>query len=237
MKKDTRPFHFKQFSLYHHQSTMKVGTDAVLLGIWAELNNVKTVLDIGTGSGILSLLIASRAQVSVDAIEMDNASASEAKANFKNVTFSDRLNIVHADFKDYSGQTNKKYDLIISNPPFFINDLRPKEVARRMARHTDSLTYSELISGAVNLLNNSGKLVVVLPYIYHFSFLDIAKKHGLSLHKKMLIFPKPCKEPNRINLQLGFDRKVPTDEKFIIREEDGKLTTQYLKFVSDYYLY
>ncbi len=237
MKKDTRPFHFKQFSLHHHQSTMKVGTDAVLLGIWANLNNVKTVLDIGTGSGIISLLIASRAQVLVDAVELDNASAAEAKTNFKNVSFSDRLNIIHADFKDFDRQTNKKYDLIISNPPFFINDLRPKEVTRRIARHTDSLTYSELISGAVNLLNINGKLVVVLPYMHHFNFLDIAKKHGLLLHKKMLIFPKPCKEPNRINLQLGFSRKVPTDEKFIIRNENGKLTSQYLKFVSDYYLY
>jgi tRNA1Val (adenine37-N6)-methyltransferase len=234
---DTRPFHFKQFSLSHHRSTMKVGTDAVLLGIWTKLDGVKEVLDVGTGCGILSLLLTARkASVRVDAVELDEASAREASENFRLSPFAGRLQVFHADINHFVPDAGKKYDLVISNPPFFVNDQRPEKKNRQMARHSDTLSYEQLAKAGERLLKQQGRFAVVLPYRESRLFLKAAVGVGFQLHKQMLIFPKPCKEPNRVNLLLGFSVAVPQTEKFIIRQENGIFTQQYLDMVKNYYL-
>lgn len=237
MKLDQRPFHFKQFSLHHHRSTMKVGTDAVLLGIWTELNGVKTVLEVGTGSGIISLLLASRAKLKIDAVELDKASCEEATENFAAAELKSELKVFHSDFNDFVASHQEKYDLIISNPPFFINDLKSENQSRRQARHTDTLTYGQLIQGTLKLLNPLGKLSVVLPYKESRIFIPMAKEVGMFLQKQMLVFPKHCTPPNRINLLFGKEESVLKTDKLIIRKEDGNLTQQYLDLVDDFYLY
>ncbi len=234
---DTRPFHFRQFSLLHHRSTMKVGTDAVLLGIWTELSGVKDVLDVGTGCGILPLLLAARkASVRVDAVELDEASSGEASENFRLSPFAGRLQIFHADINHFVPDAGKKYDLVISNPPFFVNDRRPEKISRLMARHSDTLSYGQLAKAGERLLKPQGRFAVVLPYRESRLFLKAAAETGLQLHKQMLIFPMPCKEPNRINLLLGTSVAIPETEKFIIRNEDSSFTRQYLDTVKNYYL-
>lgn len=234
---DTRPFHFKQFSLLHYRSTMKVGTDAVLLGIWTELSGVKDVLDVGTGCGILPLLLTARkASVWVDAVELDEASAREASENFRLSPFAGRLQIFHADINYFVPDAGKKYDLVISNPPFFVNDQRPEKISRLMARHSDTLSYEQLAKAGKRLLKPQGRFAVVLPYHESRLFLKVAAETGLQLYKQMLIFPMPCKEPNRVNLLLGTSAAVPETEKFIIRNEDGSFTLQYLDMVKNYYL-
>ena len=235
---DTRSFHFKQFSLSHHHSTMKVGTDAVLLGIWTELGGVKEVLDVGTGCGILPLLLAARkVSVRVDAVELDEASACEASENFKLSPFAGRLQVFHEDINHFVPDAGKKYDLIISNPPFFVNDQRPEKKSRQMARHGDTLSYEQLAKAGERLLKQQGHFAVVLPYRESRLFLEAAAEAGLQLHKQMLIFPMPCKEPNRVNLLLGTSAAVPETEKFIIRNEDGSFTRQYLDMVKNYYFW
>ncbi len=235
---DTRTFRFKQFSLSHHRSTMKVGTDAVLLGIWTELNGVKEVLDVGTGCGILALLLAARkASVRVDAVELNEASAREASENFRLSPFAARLRVFHEDINIFHlAETGKKYDLVISNPPFFVNDQRPEKKSRQMARHGDTLSYEQLAKAGERLLKHQGRFAVVLPYRESRLFLKSAADVGLQLHKQMLIFPMPCKEPNRVNLLLGNSAAVPETEKFIIRNEDGSFTRQYLDMVGNYYI-
>jgi len=233
---DTRPFHFQTFSLHHHRSTMKVGTDAVLLGIWTELSGIKSVLDVGAGCGIISLILASRSPVVVDAVELDNDSFEEASQNFAESPFSNRLSIFHADFNHFVSTENKKYDLIVSNPPFFINDFQSKNPRKSLARHTQSLTYEQLVNGAQKLLNLNGKIAVVLPYRESRFFLQAAQIAGFFVEKKMLIFPVVGREPNRMNLLLS---RKPVDlqtEKFTIRDGDGKFTNQYVEFVRDYYI-
>lgn len=233
---DTRPFHFKSFSLNHHRSTMKVGTDAVLLGIWTDLTGVKTAMDVGAGCGIISLLLAGRAPIKVDAVELDEDSFEEASQNFKESPYSDRLRIFRSDFNEFVPQENKKYDLIVSNPPFFINDLHSKDPKKRMARHTQSLSYEQLLTGSKKLLNAEGKISVVLPYRESRVLLSMMEAEGFFVEKKLIIFPMLGKEPNRINLLLG---QKPTDEqtdKFIIRDENGSFTSQYVDFVKGYYL-
>ncbi len=234
---DTRPFHFQQFSLYHHRSTMKVGTDAVLLGIRTELEGVTDVLDVGTGCGIIPLLLAARStKIKVDAVELDLASFEESSENFQQSPFAGRLQAFHADINHFDPATEKEYDLVISNPPFFINDHRPEHTGRKMARHTDSLRYDQLVLLVLRFMKPEGHFSVVLPYRESKVFLELAEESGLHLQHRMLIFPKPCKEPNRVNLLLGTSAAILETEKFIIRNEDGSFTRQYLNTVKDFYL-
>ncbi len=234
---DTRPFHFRQFSLFHHRSTMKVGTDAVLLGVWTPVEGVKTVLDIGTGCGILTLLLAARhPEVHVDAVEIDPASCVEAEENFRQSPFNGRLRLFCSAVEDFRKGEGPQYDLVISNPPFFINDHRSPHPARRLARHTDTLPYDRLIVSVVRLLHPAGCFSVVLPYRESGYFLKLAAKAGLYLRQRMLIFPKPCREPNRVNLLLGFEKGPVMEQKLIIRNEEGTLTSQYSDMVKNYYL-
>ncbi len=222
--------------MHHHRSTMKIGTDAMILSAWVDLNNVNYVLDVGTGSGIIALMMAARSDAAIDAIELDESSALEAKENFNNSPFNNRLHINQIDFKIFSEESKKQYDLIISNPPFFINDMKPENSKRKQARHTDSLTFSELSYYTRKLLDKNGRFCLVLPYSESKIFLPEASKNGLYLNKKQLIFPKPCKEPNRVNLELSCtETKAVIEEKFIIRNEQGLFTQQYVDLLGKYY--
>jgi len=234
---DTRSFSFKSFSLTHHRSTMKVGSDAIILGIWTNVEKITSVLDVGCGSGIISLLIVSRSSAKVDAIDIDDSSIEEATDNFSNSPFSSRLNAELIDFKDYISVNQKKYDLIVSNPPFFTNDLQAVDIRKTKARHTISLNYDELCSGSYKLLNESGRLNVVIPYFKHQEFINIAKQNSLHLKRKLLIFPKRGSSPNRVNMEFSKTNTTTVlNEYFIIREENNNFTAQYNEWLSDYYL-
>ncbi len=236
-KMPDQPFRFKQFSMYHHRSTMKIGTDAVLLGIWTEVKGANRVLEVGAGSGVISLLLASRnAESKIDAVEIDEDSCVEAGENFANSPFAERLRVLKDDFNAFVAVNKTKYDLIVSNPPFFVNDMKSTDPKKKLARHTGTLSYEQLVRGVVEILNEKGKFSLVLPYSQRRNFLNICTRNGLWLQKELLIFPKPCKEPNRVNMQLGFEKKSLISEKFIIRNEDGSFTQMYLKTVGDYYI-
>lgn len=232
-----RLFHCKPFSLSHHNASMRVGTDAILLGLFAGTNNITKVFEIGTGSGIISLIIASQFNVSIDAIDIDKESVMETKINFSNSAFWRRLNVFQADFTIYSKNTSSKYDLIVSNPPFFVNDYRPEDEKKKTTRHTDSLSYAEICNGSLRMLKPNGKLCLVLPYNESRSFIEIANEIGLYLQNQQLIFPKRGLQPNRINMQFGFEKteNVQTD-RFTIREDDGSFSMQYIDYLKDCYI-
>lgn len=231
----TRKFHLKPFSLFHHRSTMKVGMDSILLGIWAKPDNARSILDIGTGSGILSLLMASKCNAKIEAIELDEDSVDEAAKNFQSSPFSNRITLVEKDFIHFCRNTESKYNAIISNPPFFVNDSRSKSARKRQARHGDSLSFNQLIEGVKNLLLPDGKFFLVLPYEESRQFLDLAAKPGLLLQKQQLLFPVRGLQPNRINMQFGFEssEKLITD-KLVIRKENRSFTEDYKKFVREF---
>ena len=232
---DTRPFHLKQFSLFHHRSSMKVGTDSLLLGVWISTEKANRILDIGTGCGILSLLMAARSNALIDAIELDENSFEEAKQNFNTSPFSNRLLPIYQDFRLYTQQYDKKYDLIISNPPFFINDMRPIEKVRSNARHGDQLNYEELCAGVVKLLDTNGRFCLVLPYEESKVFITTAIRFNLHLNKQMLVFPKRGLQPNRVNLEFTTEKDtIFKNEKFVIREEDNQFTEQYISYFKNY---
>ena len=233
---DARPFHFKHFSLFHHRSTMKVGTDAVLLGRWVEVNPDDYVLDIGTGCGIMPLMLAQKGVRKIDAVELDTASANEAKINFSASQWREKLCVYNADIRCFT--SSGKYDLIISNPPFFINSYKSETERKNLARHTDdSLSFAELCASASRLLKDDGRLAVVLPLTESVEFLKEAEKFGLFQCKRMEIIPVEGKESNRVNLELKKSQsQTVLSTSFVIRGIDGKFTIQYDDFLKDFYL-
>ena len=233
---DARPFHFKHFSLFHHRSTMKVGTDAILLGRWVEVRPEDVVLDIGTGCGLLPLMLAQKGVGQVDAVDIDLASVKEATVNFKASQWRDQLKAYCTDIVDF--QTEKQYDLIVSNPPFFNRFSKCDSERKSRARHNDArLSYETLCKVVCRWLKPDGRFVVVLPADMSAEFLKVAGKLGLFLYKKLNIVPIMGKEPNRVNLELGFGKADEIQEaSFVIRGADNRITEQYKDFLKDYYL-
>lgn len=233
---DARPFHFKHFSLYHHRSTMKVGTDAILLGRWTEVNPKDVVLDIGTGCGLLPLMLSQKGVAHVDAVDIDKASIEEASINFEASQWREHLKAYCVDIVDF--QTDKKYDLIVSNPPFFNRFSKCDSERKSRARHNDAgLSYDTICHEVCRLMQLEGRFAVVLPVDVSTDFLNTAEQYGLYLHKRMTIIPIEGKEPNRVNLELGFGKcDNVREETFVIRDADKHFTAQYNQFLKDYYL-
>ena len=229
-------FHFKHFSLCHDRSTMKVGTDAVLLGAWGDVKPTDWVLDIGTGCGVLPLMLAQKGIAKAHAVDLDEASALEAAENFQASQWSRQLFAFHADIRKFTMQC--AYDLIISNPPFFINSYKCDADRRNQARHTDtSLTFSDLIAAVRRLLKPDGRLVLVLPERESHDFTPLAEQANLYLYRKENIIPIEGKDPNRVNLEFHYGKpKTVLVSDLIIRKEDGTFSNDYLERVKDFYL-
>ena len=229
-------FHFKHFSLNHDASTMKVGTDAVLLGAWVEVGPTDWVLDVGTGCGVLPLMLAQRGIAKVHAVDLDEASAREASENFQASQWSRQLLAFHADIRQFSMQC--AYDLMISNPPFFVNSFKCDADRRNQARHTDtSLTFNDLISSVRRLLKPDGRLALVLPERESHDFIPIAERANLYIHRQQRMVPVEGKEANRVNLEFRYGpAAVPEVSTLVLRHADGSFTEDYLRQVGNYYL-
>ena len=215
---------------------MKVGTDAILLGRWTEVKPTDVVLDIGTGCGLLPLMLSQKGVTHVDAVDVDAASIEEATVNFEASQWREHLKAYCVDIVDF--QSEKRYDLIVSNPPFFNRFSKCDSERKSRARHNDAgLTYNTICREVIRLMKPDGRLALVLPAGVSMEFLDTAERHGLYLHKRMTIVPIAGKEPNRVNLELGCEKcdKV-FEETFVIRDADKRFTSQYNEFLKDYYL-
>lgn len=230
-----KPFHFKKFSLSHHRSTMKVGTDSILLGSWCGVDNPKQILDIGTGCGILALMLACRCDASIDAIEIDIDSGKEAHSNFIVSPFANRLELLTGDFKIHAKTKNKKYDLIISNPPFFNDGLLSENEQRRNARHTVSMSHKELLVGVSEILVANAKFCIVIPYNISEEFIANAASVGLFPHRILVVHPKENHPPNRINIEFSRTNTIePISDNIIIRNSDNSYTEEYRKLVGEF---
>ena len=215
---------------------MKVGTDAILLGRWIEVKPTDVVLDIGTGCGLLPLMLSQKGVAHVDAVDIDKASIEEATVNFEASKWRDYLKAYCVDIVDF--RTDKKYDLIVSNPPFFNRFSKCDSERKSRARHNDAgLSYATICQEVCRLLQPDGRFSVVLPFDVMQEFLKTAEGLALYLHKRMTIIPIEGKEPNRVNLELSFEKcNNVFEETFIIRDADKRFTVQYNEFLKDYYL-
>ena len=233
---DERPFHFKHFSLFHHRSTMKVGTDAILLGCWVEVKPADVVLDIGTGCGLLPLMLSQKGVAQVDAVDIDAASIEEASINFAASRWRDHLRAICADINVF--QPEQRYDLMISNPPFFNRYSKCDSERKSRARHNDvTLSYEALCCVVMRLLKPDGRFALVLPVNVLDEFLKNAENYGLFIQKRLNIIPIAGRRPNRVNLELGSAKPQQIQEETLtIRYADNSFTEQYKALVQPFYL-
>ncbi|OFX89984.1 MAG: hypothetical protein A2W99_08520 [Bacteroidetes bacterium GWF2_33_16] len=231
-------FKFKQFIIHQEKCAMKVGTDGVLLGAWANCENTKHVLDIGTGTGLIALMIAQRSQAIIDAIEIDENACMQAQDNFQKSPWYSRINLVHQSFQDYATESNKKYDLIVSNPPYFQNSLYTPSEQRTKARHNMELELSDIIDGSSKLLANDGTLSIVLPYIEGVMFIANAAEKGLYCVRQTNVLPKPKVAVKRLLLEFQKQRKAFVDQDLIIElDKRHEYSDNYKNLTKDYYLF
>ena len=236
MAKRINDFRFKQFEIRQQQSAMKVGTDGVLLGAWAEVASSQSVLDIGTGTGLIALMIAQRNKFSkIDAIEIDGGSYHEATYNVNNSAWKNRIDLHHISLQDYSS-TIKKYDLIVSNPPFFSSGTKAPLKNRSQARHIDSLTFDDLLGSCNSLLSEHGIISLILPVKEGEKFIQKANDHKFYLKRQTTFYAKAEKKPERLLLEFAFKENQVIYDKLIHYNTDGKWSTDYIALTRDFYL-
>ena len=183
-------FQFKQFLVSQEKSALRVGTDGVLLGGWCRVHGAETILDVGTGTGLIALMLAQRSAAQIHAIEISKEACKDASDNFRNSPWDGRLVLFPANFNDFCKSDSNQYDLIVSNPPFFKHSLKSADSASSMARHDVSLTFLQLISGAKKLLNKTGRLAVIIPMEAFDDFRETARLCGFYLSRKTVVIPK-----------------------------------------------
>ncbi len=231
-------FAFKQFTIQQSRCAMKVGTDAVLLGAWVQPNESKTILDIGTGTGIIALMLAQKCDCIIEAIDIDEDSVEQARQNILGSKFSRSIKVELVSFQDYSNITETRFNLIISNPPYFEQSLKSVDEQRSQARHADVLPFEELLEGVIKILDPKGKFCLILPKTEAEKFRELAEKRGLFLSKLLRVKSRADKETDKRHLmQFEF---VPTEfsEETLIIEQDERhnYTQQYKDFTKDYYV-
>lgn len=230
-------FHFKKFSIRQERCAMKVGTDAVLLGAWTSTENAKTILDIGTGTGIIALMLAQKSNAVIDAIEIDKCAYEEAEQNVRNSPFADLINVINVSLQEFVHKSHRKYDLIVSNPPFFVEASKSFEKARNIARHTDhTLTYHELISCANSLLSENGRLSLILPFKEGNDFIEKAAKKQFYCNKLTRIITRKGKPEKRLLLEFSKQKQPLLEKDLLILNEDMSYSKDYLELTHDYYL-
>lgn len=229
-------FHFKQFSVQNEKSAMKVNTDSVLLGAWAEIpEDSKIGIDIGSGTGLLALMIAQRnPKIKITGIEIEKNAFEESKINFKNSPYSKRLKAVNLPLQKF--ETEVKFDVIISNPPYFVNDLKNQTQNKTTARHTDSMSFEELLFFAENNLSNYGKFSLVLPKIESQLFIFLSEKTSLHLQQVAFIQPNSAKSVNRVLMCFGKEKTKLIEETFCVYQSQGVYSKEHHELTKDFYL-
>lgn len=215
---------------------MKVGTDGVLLGAWTPVNGAQKILDVGTGTGLVALMLAQRSTAIIDAVELDGQAYEEAKLNFGRSKWGDRLTAVHSDFKDLAVGTDARYDLIVSNPPYFISSMKTNDPAVTMARHTDSLSFDQLINGSQKILTDGGRLCVVVPMLNCVDIKEHARLSGFYLRRQTSVAPKTGKGAKRVLLEFSLDKCYPTYNDIVILNGDGSYTDLFRSLTAPFYL-
>lgn len=215
---------------------MKVGTDAVLLPCLTDFSNTGHILEIGCGSGVISLIAAQKSRADIMAIDIHEKSVQQAKENFKLSPWHKRLTTKHISLQSFTNIAKKKYDLIISNPPFFMDSMKSPIENRNMARHNDTLSQTDLLESAYQLLKPTGTLSLILPIAEGEIFIQKAFQEGFFLNSRVNIYPKHSKPVNRIIIELGLFKKEAKLSELVIRKENNEYTQAYKELTKDFYL-
>jgi tRNA1Val (adenine37-N6)-methyltransferase len=216
---------------------MKVGTDGVLLGAWTNIDNAKTVLDIGTGTGLITLMLAQRLNNKslIDAIDIDKSAAEQATDNIVNSGFKG-ICCMWVALQEYADCCQKNYDLIVSNPPYFSDSLHSPDQQRTLARHTPSLTSTDFVKHAVRLLSDVGKLSVIFPYGDHRKMIDVACNEGLTVTRMTTVYTTPNSSAKRILIEFSKETNQLIINELIIETERHIYSEDFTTLLKDFYL-
>lgn len=231
-------FTFKQFFVAHDRCAMKVGTDGVLLGAWAPVSQATRILDIGTGTGLVALMLAQRGKAGacVDAVELENDAAAQAKENFAESSWSAQLTVYAEDINSFAQRSAQGYDLIVSNPPYFESAVACRDEARSAARYTETLTHEALLHCAERLITADGTFCVVLPYEIGLAFERSAQQRRWYTRARVDIRDRPGKPLNRMLLALCRQPREPQFAELAIREQLNVYSAEFRQLIADFYL-
>ncbi len=228
-------FRFKQFYIDQQDAAMKVGTDGILLGAWADLEGCQRILDIGTGTGLLALMAKQRQpEAEVTALEIDASAARCAAANVAASPWPD-IDVLHSDVADY--ETERRFDLVISNPPYFVDSLKSPDPRRLLARHTDSLGFADLLGHFVRLTHDNGRMALVLPIDALAQMQTLLPQHGLAMSRLIRVKTTIRKPSGRILLELVKQHERPCiEDEICIHGPDGGYSEDYILLCKAFYL-
>ena len=233
------PFQFKEFSVSHDKCAMKIGTDGVLLGAWANPKNSFSILDIGTGTGVIALQMAQRASAEViDALEIDANAFEQAVDNFEQSDWGDRLFCYHASLQEFVGEIEEEYDFIISNPPFYNTTYKEGAISdqRILARHSKSFSFTTLLEATSKLLCKKGSCAFIIPFEEEETFLELAYQQKLFANRITRVRGASSSPVKRILLQLSFEKTEIESSELVIEIERHQYTQDYINLVKDFYL-
>jgi tRNA1Val (adenine37-N6)-methyltransferase len=214
---------------------MKVGTDGVLLGAWTNLINTTYILDIGTGTGVIALMLAQRAkQAIIDAVEIEQEAFEDATENIASSPWADRIRVHHHSIQDFNSTT--QFDLIVSNPPFFQNSFKPPDAKRGVARHTQHLTFPELLNTVKKFLAPSGKLSIILPYTEGLEFITLASTYRFHCSRKWSFRTRAEKPIERWLLEFSNMKVVPEEGEILLYKNEDEWSDGYKELTRDFYL-
>lgn len=231
-------FKFKQFAINQDRCAMKVGTDGVLLGAWTPIiNNPFSILDIGTGTGLIALILAQRSQAEqIDAIEIDADAYEQATENFENSPWNDRLYCYHAGLDEFVDEVEELYDIIVSNPPFYTDDYKSGDEQRDNARFEEALPFEELVEAADFFLSDNGIFSVIIPFKEEEKFVSLCQERALFPLKITRVKGTPTSEMKRSLLAFTRIEQQPIIDELVIEISRHQYTTEYLELTKDFYL-
>ncbi|RKR14439.1 tRNA1Val (adenine37-N6)-methyltransferase [Maribacter vaceletii] len=240
-----KPFTFKQFTIEQDRCAMKIGTDGVLLGAWTAINNsTYSILDIGSGTGIIALILAQRSVAeNIEAIELDGDAFEQCTENFENSPWGDRLFCFHAGFDEFVDEYTEEepdeselYNLIVSNPPFYSEEVTSGNSARDTARQNTSLPFDELVEGASKLLTKNGSFSTIIPFKEEESFILLASKFDLFPKRITRVKGNASSEIKRSLLEFTFTKTKTLVDELVIEKERHQYTNEYKELTKDFYL-
>lgn len=228
-------FQFKQFTVWHDKCAMKVGTDGVLLGAWTPTDSARRILDVGTGTGLVALMLAQRCEAPfITALEIDKDTAVQAQENIDRSPWKERIEVIQGDFNHF--HSSFQYDLIVSNPPYFIDSLECPDRQRNSARHNAHLSYKELLKGVAGLLSPDGRFALVIPWDVAAYVIELAETYALYPSRQLLVMTKTNDKPKRTLLSFTFKKQECLTEQLLIEIARHQYSEEYIRLTKDFYL-
>lgn len=233
-----QPFQFKQFAIEQNKCAMKIGTDGVLLGAWCNINHCNTALDIGTGTGVIAIMLAQRGLAKIYGVEIDGAACEQANGNMTQSPWANRLTAIHGKIQQVADQFTTSFDLIVSNPPFFSKGTTSPNPDKNLVRHTFSLTHQDLLRISNMLLAENGRLCIILPFQEGINSIEIAKKYKLYCTKITHVKSREDQITERVLLQFEKKESYSKEETELIvyKSKSNLYTADYINLTKAFYL-